>query len=316
MYEPSDPESAETSSGDPALEIPNNASASPTPATKRSSHLHVSKTVAALALVLVVLFSSLAGFGGGLLATGLFATATPTVTVTASATSGATPTTTSVITTPYPTSSAGSVSTTGLTFAEIAARDVPSVVQINVTETVTVRGRTYTASGAGAGIVLTSDGYIVTCNHVVTGATSVSVVLADGKTLDATVVATDATNDVAVLKIAATGLTVAVVGSSGDLVVGDTAVAIGNPLELGNTVSQGIISSLSRSITMDNNTMDLLQTDAAINPGNSGGGLFNSEGQLIGIVVAKSSGSNIEGLGFAIPIDHVKAWISTTIAKG
>jgi serine protease Do len=344
MYEPYDPNTIETSSGDP-IEEASLASSPPTgtdavgtpptsrpasdaavsaPRRERSPHLRVNKAVAALALVLVVLVSSLAGFGGGLLATGLLSTA-PTVTAapTDVPTDGASPTSSATATPAAdPTGSAltnatGTGATTGLTVAGIAAKAGPSVVVINTTSTVVVRGRTYTVQGAGSGVILTSDGYIVTNNHVVDGATRIEVVLSDGTTFDATVIGTDAQADIAVVKVDQPDLVAVTVGSSDTLVVGDAAVAIGNPLgELGGTVTEGIISSLSREIDLDGHTMDLLQTDAAINPGNSGGGLFNAAGNLIGIVVAKSSGSNLEGLGFAIPIDHVRALIEGYIATG
>ena len=127
----------------------------------------------------------------------------------------------------------------------------------------------------------------------------------------------DAKTDLAVLKIEATGLTPAVFGDSDQLVVGETAVAIGNPLgELGGTVTSGIISALSRDVIIDGQTMTLLQTNAAINPGNSGGGLFNSAGELIGIVNAKSSGTGIEGLGFAIPGNTVKSVVEELMING
>ncbi len=308
MSDPMEPNANPTEAPAPVPAAPPAPAPSPAPRSSRGSARNV---LLALGMALVVLLSGAAGFGGGLIASGL--AVQPTVAPTATPTAAAVPTATG---TPAATGTPSAIAT-GLTLAEIAAKDVPAVVQLDVTMTVTVRGRTYTVQGAGAGILLTQDGFLVTCSHVVDGGTKIVATLSDGTQHAATLVGADATNDVAVLKIAATGLPVAEVGRSSDLVVGDEAIAIGNPLELGNTVTQGIISSLSRRITMDSDaTMTLLQTDAAINPGNSGGGLFNSAGQLIGIVVAKSSGSNIEGLGFAIPIDHVKAWIESTIAGG
>ncbi|MBO4216610.1 MAG: trypsin-like peptidase domain-containing protein [Clostridia bacterium] len=175
----------------------------------------------------------------------------------------------------------------------------------------------YVASGAGSGIIVTEDGYIVTNHHVVEDAISISVKLANGEKYDATLIGSDSENDIAVIKIDATGLSPATFGRSADLVKGDVVIAIGNPLgSLGGTVTQGIISALERSITIDGETMDLLQTTAAINPGNSGGGLFNSAGELIGIVNAKSSGSGIEGLAFAIPIDNAVPVIEDLINYG
>lgn len=164
----------------------------------------------------------------------------------------------------------------------------------------------YISQGAGSGVIISSDGYIVTNNHVIDGATSITVTLRDQTTYDAKLVGTDSIVDVALLKIEATGLKAATFGDSDSLNVGDKAVAIGNPLgQLGGTVTDGIISALDRDVVIDGETMNLLQTDTAINPGNSGGGLFDGQGALVGVVVAKSSGEEIEGLGFAIPINDV-----------
>lgn len=164
----------------------------------------------------------------------------------------------------------------------------------------------YISQGAGSGVVISSDGYIVTNNHVIEGASSITVTLRDKSTYKATLVGTDSIVDVALLKIDATDLKAANFGDSDTLKVGDKAVAIGNPLgQLGGTVTDGIISALDRDVVIDDETMNLLQTDTAINPGNSGGGLFDGQGALVGVVVAKSSGEEIEGLGFAIPINDV-----------
>lgn len=192
-----------------------------------------------------------------------------------------------------------------LSVTEIAARVADSVVEITTESTQydTFMGQ-YVSEGAGSGVILSSDGYIVTNNHVIEGASTINVTLRDGTSYPATLVGTDSQGDIAVIKIDATGLQAATVGNSDSLQVGDTAVAVGNPLgQLGGTVTDGIISALDREIDLDGQTMTLLQTNAAINPGNSGGGLFNDRGELIGIVVAKSSGSGIEGLGFAVPIN-------------
>ena len=158
--------------------------------------------------------------------------------------------------------------------------------------------------GEGSGVVISDDGYIMTNNHVVAGGNSYQVLLPSGDKVDASLVGTDSGTDIAVLKIEATGLTPAVVGDSDSLQVGEFTLAVGNPLgELGGTVTDGIISALDREVTVENQTMNLLQTNAAVSPGNSGGGLFNERGELIGIVNAKSSGQNAEGLGFAIPVN-------------
>ena len=161
----------------------------------------------------------------------------------------------------------------------------------------------YVTQGAGSGVIVDTKGYILTCNHVIDGASKITVTLKDGTELEAKLVGGDAQNDIAVLKVNAKNLTAATYGDSSSLSVGDMVVAIGNPLgQLGGSASSGIISALDRTITVEGREMTLLQTDTSINPGNSGGGLFDQYGNLIGIVVAKSSGSDVEGLGFAIPI--------------
>ena len=192
-----------------------------------------------------------------------------------------------------------------MTIQQITNKALNSVVEIR-TEGVSSDSwmRQYVTEGAGSGVIISKDGYIITNNHVISGANKITVTTTDEKSYDATVVGADSTNDVAVIKIKASGLTPATYGNSDQLKVGDLAVAIGNPLgELGGTVTAGIISAKDRELTIDGKSMKLLQTDSSINPGNSGGGLFNGDGQLVGIVVAKSSGSDVEGLGFAIPIN-------------
>lgn len=194
-----------------------------------------------------------------------------------------------------------------------------SVVEIQ-TESVTNGSnpfQQYVSSGAGSGVILTQDGYIVTNHHVIEDANSITVRTRSGDEYNASLVGFDEQSDLAVLKIDATGLTPAVLGDSTTLEVGDLAIAIGNPLgELGGSVTSGIISALDREMTIDGQTMTLLQTDAAVNPGNSGGGLFNANGDLIGIVNAKSSGENVEGIGFAIPISTATDIIDELIANG
>jgi serine protease Do len=205
-----------------------------------------------------------------------------------------------------------------LTIPQIAALTADSVVEI-ATETVTSgnRIRQFVSEGAGSGVIVSSDGYIVTNNHVIEGAGKITVILTSGDSYDATLVGRDTQTDMAILKITAADLKAVTFGDSDSLVVGELAVAIGNPLgQLGGTVTEGIISALNRTITIDGEEMTLLQTTAAINPGNSGGALFNEKAELIGIVNAKSSGSDIEGLGFAIPINSVKDVIQKIITYG
>ncbi|MGI6177178.1 MAG: S1C family serine protease [Eubacterium sp.] len=201
---------------------------------------------------------------------------------------------------------------------EIIALNENAVVEIR-TESISTDSwmQNYVTEGAGSGVIIQSDGYIMTCNHVIEDASSITVALKDGTEYEATVVGTDDITDIAVLKISATGLTAVTYGNSDDIQVGDLAVAIGNPLgELGGTATAGIISALNREIEVDGKIMNLLQTDTSINPGNSGGGLFDGSGNLIGIVVAKSSGSEVEGLGFAIPINTAAPIASELIQNG
>ena len=223
---------------------------------------------------------------------------------------------------------AGTVSTTGynlqnatgsnLTIQEITKTAQKSVVEIKTEGVVSDSWmQQYVTEGAGSGVIISKDGYIMTNNHVVEGANKITVTTYDSHSYEATLVGTDPMNDVAVLKVKATGLTPAVYGNSDQLQVGDMAVAIGNPLgELGGTVTAGIISATDRELSIDGKTMKLLQTDSSINPGNSGGGLFNGDGQLIGLVVAKSAGSNVEGLGFAIPINTAASVAQQLMDKG
>ena len=178
----------------------------------------------------------------------------------------------------------------------------------------------YTQTAAGSGIVISEDGYILTNNHVISGADKITVYVMpeDGKseetTYDATLVASSESNDIAVLKIDAEGLTPAVFGDSDQLEIGELAVAIGNPMgSVHGSVTAGSISATERELTIDDVTISAIQTDAAINPGNSGGGLFDSYGNLIGIVYAKSSSVSIEGIGYAIPVNDVKELIDQMI---
>lgn len=172
-------------------------------------------------------------------------------------------------------------------------------------------------TGAGSGVIITTDGYIVTNNHVVEGMGNISVYLQDGTKYPATLIGTDSFSDLAVIKIQADNLPTATLGNSANSAVGTTVYAIGNPLGVfTSSVSRGIISGLDRTITIDGVSMTLMQTDAAVNPGNSGGGLFNAEGELIGIVNAKTASVDVEGLGFAIPIDSAKPIISDLMDLG
>ena len=213
-----------------------------------------------------------------------------------------------------------------LTMAEIYAKYVNSCVGITVDIVSTnIFGQTVTGAAAGSGFVITEDGYILTNYHVIDGASSIKVTFADGTEHDATYVGGEEANDIAVIKINATGLTPVVIGSSSDMLVGEEVTTIGNPLgELTFSQTSGIISALNRTVTMsDGRQMNMIQTDCAINSGNSGGPLFNNHGEVIGIVSAKyssasssSSSTSVEGLGFAIPMDDVADMVSQLVSNG
>lgn len=223
------------------------------------------------------------------------------------------------------TSNTSNTANSGLSIKEIAAKASPSVVEINIEGQTTgygFFGGTYTTQAAGSGVIISKDGYIITNNHVVEGATSITVKTSDGTEYAATLVGTDSKSDIGVIKVEADNLTPATIGDSSTISVGDTAVVIGNPLgTLGGTVTNGIISATDREISINNETMNLIQTNAAINSGNSGGGMFDANGNLIGIVNAKdsgttSSGTTIEGLGFAIPINDAMNVAKQLIESG
>ena len=214
---------------------------------------------------------------------------------------------------------------------QLYASNLASCVGITVSTTMTnIFGYTSTSAASGSGFVITADGYIVTNYHVIEDAVkdssvSITVSFHDGSSYPATLVGGEEDNDVAVLKIEASGLQTVTLGDSDQLKVGQAVMAIGNPLgELTYSLTDGLISALDRLITTgsgnDSTTMNMLQTNCAINPGNSGGPLFNSYGEVIGITTAKystsSSGTNVEGLGFAIPINDVKNIISDLIQYG
>lgn len=224
-------------------------------------------------------------------------------------------------------STSGSGSSNGSSNVNVHVIDVSSVVSrirpsvVEITTEVVSSGNSlfqqYISEGAGSGVILTEDGYIVTNDHVIADAASITVKTYDGQEFPATLVGTDPATDIAVIKVEADNLVPAEIGSSDDIEVGEPAIAVGNPLgSLGGTVTTGVISAVGREITIENETMTLLQTDAAINPGNSGGGLFDVDGKLIGVVNAKQSASGIEGLGFAIPITDVEPIIEDLKTNG
>lgn len=267
---------------------------------KQPKERFLTKKAAAIFMALCVVVAGGVGIGGGILGYRLGNQNNHSASSSLNMNQGGTPVT--------PTASNGSE----LSVAEIAAKAQNSVVEI-VTEGVVTNNfmQQFIQQGAGSGVIIDANGYIVTNNHVIDGADKITVTLKSGESYDATLIGTDSETDVALIKIDATNLQPATLGDSSTLQVGETAVAIGNPLgQLGGTVTNGIVSALDRQITIDGQTMTLLQTNAAINPGNSGGGLFNGNGELIGMVVAKSSsaedGTPVEGLGFAIPVNTVR----------
>lgn len=211
-----------------------------------------------------------------------------------------------------------------MTPAEIYAANVNSTVGITTSITTNFWGYQTTSAASGSGFILTEDGYVLTNYHVIEGASAIKVTLYDGTAYNADLIGYDESNDIAVLKVDAEGLTPVVLGDSDNLNVGDSVVAIGNPLgELTFSLTAGVVSALDREVTLSSNvTMDLIQTDCAINSGNSGGALFNFYGEVIGITNAKysSSGSSseasIDNIGFAIPINSVRGIVQSIIEKG
>ena len=211
-----------------------------------------------------------------------------------------------------------------MTAAEVYAANVNSTVGITTSITTNYWGFQTTSAAAGSGFILTEDGYILTNYHVVENSNSITVAMYNGDTYDATLIGYDESNDVAVLKVDAEGLSPVVLGDSDNLNVGDSVVAIGNPLgELTFSLTAGLVSAKDREVTLSNSlTMDLIQTDCAINSGNSGGALFNLYGEVIGITNAKysssssSSTASIDNIGFAIPIDQVRSIFESIITNG
>ena len=233
-----------------------------------------------------------------------------------------------------PSNSAISIENYSKTSIEVANKVLPSVVGITVTYSVNSPYYSYygmsasTATASGSGVIISQDGYILTNNHVVASSTSssyyqvskatkITVTLYNDETeYEAKIIGTDEQTDLAVLKIEKTGLTAAELGDSNNVQVGEFAMAIGNPLRMQSTVTTGIISATNRTITSDNVTYKVIQTDAAINSGNSGGALINAEGKVIGINTLKLSGSDVEGIGFAIPINDTIDVYEQLISNG
>lgn len=208
-------------------------------------------------------------------------------------------------------------STTSHSIKGIVKSCADSVVEITIETTSSYYSYQYTSEGNGSGVIISADGYILTNNHVIDGANKILVRLRDGTEYEAKLIGKDSKTDTAVIKVEGKNLKYAILGDSSALEVGDLAVVIGNPLgKLGGTVTSGIISALEREIEIEGKDMNLIQTDAGVNPGNSGGGLFNANGELVGIVTAKSSGINVENLGFAIPVNDIKSVVDDLVEHG
>ncbi len=201
--------------------------------------------------------------------------------------------------------------------ADIYADNVNAVVGIVVEFETSSVWSTYTSTSSGSGVIISKDGYILTNNHVVANANKITVYLNDKESYEAELIGLDVQLDLALLKIDADDLEYMVIGNSDEIVVGELVLVIGNPLGyLSQSLTVGYISGLEREITLDGEKMVLLQTDAAVNPGNSGGALINTKGELIGIINAKSYGSEIDGIGFAIPINDIKNVLDDMINYG
>lgn len=265
--------------------------------------------VAALCLVCALL----GGFGGGAIAANFLKGSGNETTVTAAP----------VLTSAPASTTASSTSSGTLTANDIYTLGCEQAVGISSEVTTTnYFGMPASASVSGSGFIISEDGYIMTNYHVVEdayeGGYDVTVMLHDGTSYTATIVGFDSDNDIAVLKIDATGLSAVTLGNSDSIAVGETVYAIGNPLgELDYTMTSGIVSATDRVITTDESTsINMFQIDAAVNSGNSGGPLYNSAGQVIGVVTAKYSSTGVEGLGFAIPINDAVSVANDIITNG
>ncbi len=269
------------------------------PKRERKTSKSASRGFVAAALAIAMVGSTAAGLGGGYLIGKSNSSASP---------SGGSMTINQVSEGNQSATNVAYSDSSAVTTADIVKKTANSVVEIatEITQT-SAFGRQYNAKAAGSGVIISEDGYIVTNHHVIEGANKITVTLRDGaSTYEAKLIGSDEDNDIALLKVDASGLSAATFGNSSNLVVGDYVVAIGNPLgTLGGTVTDGIISALAREVTIENKKMTLLQTNAQISPGNSGGGLFNAKGELVGIVNAKDSATEVEGIAFAIPINNV-----------
>lgn len=306
--------SASAETGGSQSSFPQEPSAYAPPERKEKPVQRPKNSTLALLMTMTVLLSGASGYAGSYFANQRAAKETPPPVTTP--VSESTETQPDVSYTPLSQGQAPSLS-------DVVSKTADSVVEINtksITET-DFFGDPVIGEGAGSGVIIRKDGYIVTNYHVIANAQDIRVRLTNGKTYEASLTGADKNLDVAVIKIEAQGLTAASYGDSDKLKVGDTAIAIGNPLgELGGTVTSGIISALNRDITIGSNSFSLIQTSAAVNRGNSGGGLFDAKGDLVGIIVAKSASRafmpSVEGIGFAIPINEAKVSAESIIETG
>lgn len=264
------------------------------------------------ALILAV--AVIAGVGGGMIAASYLnkedkASVTHTMSYETdnAATQGAASAAAPVVVDSTPLNTKSNSGEKNMTPSEVYSNYVDAVVSISVESTVTnVFGQVSSSASSGSGFLITEDGYVVTNYHVIEDGTHITVTLYDGTNYDASVVGYDSSNDVALLKIEASGLNSISIGDSDLIRVGEQVCAIGNPLgELAFTLTVGYVSALDREINTDGAPINMFQTDAAINPGNSGGPLFDMAGNVIGITTAKYASDEIEGLGFIIPINDV-----------
>lgn len=266
--------------------------------------------LAPMVIALMLAFSLLAGGVGGVVGYNLGAGGEPASqqTIGAPVSPAETPRDTVVPVAATPQSSPGgtaSAQTGALSIQDIFTQGDKSTVAISTTSnSVNVFGQQVPQASAGSGFVLTADGYILTNHHVIEDATGVTVLMSDGSEYPAEIVGSDAKTDLAVLKVKASGLNPVKIGDSDSMAVGDLVVAIGNPLgELANSLTVGYLSAKKRIIFIDDTPRQMLQTDASVSPGNSGGPLFNSKGEVVGVVSAKTVAEGVEGIGFAIPVN-------------
>ncbi len=288
-----EPQPTETAAA-PESNYPDRTSSDAAPKGKRQKKSKKPAGYVAAAVAACVMLSGVAGFGGSYLFSKLNAPSgsAPAVQINKVNTDSGV--------------SNMSVQQTDKSTNQIVSEVADSVVEIKVevVQSHPFYGQSV-GEAAGSGVIISEDGYILTNNHVIDGASGITVTLRSGDSYAAQLIGADPDLDIALVKIEASGLSAAKIGDSSTIKAGDKSVIIGNPLgTLGGSVTEGIVSAADRTLDIDGKTMHLMQTDAAVNPGNSGGGMFNGQGELAGIVVAKSSDSTIDNIGFVIPINN------------